>query len=596
MTNPAETIIRSFVDALARLAHNPNAVREAGGIAPLVTLLRSCTSEVQALTAAVLRDLAAESPDNRVAILKAGGLHELVEMVRQDASSTASGEAAGALRSLSNDFPAGCSAIVEARGVDALVAMVAAGRPGSTSAIQSTGVLANLAHADEGHCAAILQAGGVQQLVGLLRRVHSASNVGTRRLPTDVKERLEKTAEEAANALFRLASGAPSCNAAIRLANALGPLIDTLLCSGIESASAQSAANAVVELVRSDDESKMAALTALAKAAMDETFDGHGWSLSFPTLRHILHAAAERLLLQEADGPSATAMQMAIDVGRAVELPARRLDEARAAFDEAQAHRKREKLSEQAEARRRAKEDELIQRAADRRDDELKASSSASDTQQHQLQHGAKQRRKERDATSLPGAEASRTAPMVAPLRSAKAGPSSGQASQRGSKSDARKAISQTARSGAENVKARRQTSVKRAAGPKASKGEWGADRSEVSLQFIPRAQLLEKIERIAVLNSEAATMPKELAVTVDERDRWHSRWDSKFHSMLTTGFAQGFASGHRPLSGKDHEPARGEPPLRQSQHDKGRDSAQGHWQTVREAVRAVARAQRPML
>ena len=67
---------------------------------------------------------------------EAGGLHELVEMVRKDASLPAAGEAAGALRSLSSDFPAGCKAIVEANGVEALVAMVEQGEAGSPSAVR----------------------------------------------------------------------------------------------------------------------------------------------------------------------------------------------------------------------------------------------------------------------------------------------------------------------------------------------------------------------------------------------------------------------------------------------------------------------------
>ena len=220
-TNPAEVVIRSFVEALARLARSHrDAVREAGGISPLVTLLRSGSPEVQALTAAVLRDLALDNTTNRAAILKAGGLLELIEMVRKDASKPAAGEAAGALRSLSNGYQLACTAIIESRGVEALVAMVAQGEAGSTPAIHATGVLANLARGDVSNCDAILRAGGIAQLVKLLSKGHEREDTARRRLPTELKHRLERAAEEAANALWQLAAKVPACNIAIREAQA----------------------------------------------------------------------------------------------------------------------------------------------------------------------------------------------------------------------------------------------------------------------------------------------------------------------------------------------------------------------------------------
>ena len=102
----------------------------------------------------------------------------------------------------------------------------------------------------------------------------------------------------------------------------------------------------------------MQALDALVRAAREDGFDGHGWSLAFPQLRQTLQGAAERLLLAESDGASATGMAYALEVGRAVELPATRLDTARAAFEEGIARRRRGRLSEQSELRRRLKEEE----------------------------------------------------------------------------------------------------------------------------------------------------------------------------------------------------------------------------------------------
>ena len=232
--NPAELVIRNFVESLARLARsNRDAVREAGGIAPLVTLLRSGTPEVKRLVAAVLRDLGADTTANREAILKVGGLHALVEMARADSGSGSSGEIAGALRSMSNGFPPGCQAILDEKGVAALVQMVEKGEAGTATAIQATGALGNLAQHSVDACEAIRKAGGVEHLVGLLTRslVNTAAN--GRRLPVELKQRLEKSAEEAATALYQLAAKSPSCKAAIRKANAIAPLVEAMLRSGL---------------------------------------------------------------------------------------------------------------------------------------------------------------------------------------------------------------------------------------------------------------------------------------------------------------------------------------------------------------------------
>ena len=603
--NPAEVVIRSFVEALARLARSHrDAVREAGGIAPLVTLLRSGTPEVQAMTAAVLRDLASDNPANRDAILKAGGLHELVEMVHKDASTPAAGEAAGALRALSNGFPAGCRAIIEARGVEALVAMVAQGEPGSASAVQATGALANLAQADEANCEVILKAGGVKQLVNLLARGHAKGDAAQRRLAPDVKQRLEKSAEEASNAIWQLAAKAPSCNAAIRQANAIAPLVETLLRSGLGSTTAQFAAKAVVELVQADESAKMHALDAIVKVSMLEAFDGHGWSLSFPLLRHLLQGAAERLLAKEEESISATGIQYAIDVGRAVELPAKRLDDAKATWEEAQAKQKREKLSMQAEARRKAKEDEVVQRAAEKRiqDDEA-AAAAAVVAEVEAAGAGGKKTRKERieaasaksssgggkggaSAESAGGAAAGAATPGKPGGRSsggsgarggsstASGTPSSARGGDAKSRLDARKSYKPAAAKGSESHRASSGSESHRASSgngtarsrPSSAKAKGGGKLGSASartgggnplatamgadtvsgLQFIPRAQLLEKIERIAALNKTAPPMPQGApggqpgVAPTDAIESWHNRWHQKY--SRGPGFEQGFS------------------------------------------------------
>jgi hypothetical protein len=544
-------VISKFVDALARLAKtNRDAVREAGGISPLVTLLRSAKMEIKAVVATVLRDLAAENAANRQAILKAGGLQELVEMVRHDATVPVGGEAAGALRSLSSFFPAGCSAIIEAHGVEALVAMVERHREhASSSAIQATGVLANLAQADSAHCEAILAAGGVAQLVLLLSRAATFGGADARRLSVERRARLEKVAEEVANALGQLAAKAPACTAAIRAAGAVAPLVDVLLRSGLNSATAELAARAIEHLVRTDEGSKMSALDALAKRAADDKFDGHGWSLTFPILRNLLQGAAERLLAREEAGSSPSGIQHAIEIGRAVELPSRRLDEARRAFDEAQAREKREKLSSQAEARRKAKEDELALRAAEKEAKELAAREAADAEAAErdaaaQQQTGSKVRRKERLAHELSsagassaGASSASSGPRAHPLLSLPVGSPTkgsrrasapadgyGQASSRGSRG-------MTPVKGAESSRVRRPASAKRAV--KGSRpGGWATERPSAEAEYVPRAQLLlEKIERIASLNQASLPphKPPPRAVPTEEKLTWHNRWEAKF-------------------------------------------------------------------
>ena len=603
--NPAETVIRSFVESLARLARtHRDAVREAGGIAPLVTLLRSGTPEVQALAASVLRELASDNPANRDAILKAGGLHELVEMVHKDAATTEAGEAAGALRSLSNEFPAGCKAIIESRGVEALVKMVELGEPGSASAVQATGVLANLAQSHESNCEVILKAGGVRELVALLSRGHKVGDVAARRLPPETKLKLEKSAEEASNALWQLAAKAPSCNAAIRRANAIGPLIETLLRSGLGSSTAQFAAKAVVELVQADEAAKMSALDAIAAVASKESYEGHGWSLSFPLLRHLLQGAAERLLTKEEEGISTTGIQYAMDIGKAVELPQNRLDAAKLTWEEAQARQKREKLAVQAESRRKAKEEEEEIRAAQRKLKEEEAAKLAeAELEAGGGVGGGRARRKEglprlggadggrsdrrkgvgggsaaeevrardaektKDAKSRLEARKGYKPPAPKGPVSERGGNDKGSESHRSGKSPR----SSSKKGGVRNpLGSGRPASTDR--GPRGGGG--GAGRgsggggSEASgdsmlgdfvggggLAFIPRAQLLEKIERIAALNKAAPPIPANLELgdaPIDAVQSWHHRWDQKYHASIVSGFEQGFngrGKGYNALS-----------------------------------------------
>ena len=110
----------------------------------------------------------------------------------------------------------------------------------------------------------------------------------------------------------------------------------------------------------------------------------------------------------------------------------------------------------------------------------------------------------------------------------------------RPTKADAQRGSAHSARGNYDRAKVRRPTSDKRP-GLKGGKGEWGP---EPLLQFIPRAQLMEKIERIAVLNSDdLSRTSKEIDVSAADTERWRNGWDAKFShsSIMALGFERGF-------------------------------------------------------
>ena len=121
---------------LRNLAYNDDANRvliaEAGGIPPLVELLRDGSTEarlwaptlgvygVSVAPAMALYQLALNNKANKVAIAEAGGIPLLVELLR-DGSADAKFEAARALRILARNNDANAVAIAVAVGLEALV-------------------------------------------------------------------------------------------------------------------------------------------------------------------------------------------------------------------------------------------------------------------------------------------------------------------------------------------------------------------------------------------------------------------------------------------------------------------------------------------
>ena len=153
---------------------NKAAIAEAGGIPPLVDLLRDGSMGAKEQAAAALGMLALTTPDNnRVAIVEAGVILLLVELLR-DGSADAKRWAAWTLgNTASNSLDTNPNTdtrilIAEAGGVPPLVQLL---RDGSVHAkAQATRVLGHLAYNNDGNAIAIAVAVGFEALVQLARR------------------------------------------------------------------------------------------------------------------------------------------------------------------------------------------------------------------------------------------------------------------------------------------------------------------------------------------------------------------------------------------------------------------------------------------
>ena len=296
----------------------------------------------------------------------------------------------------------------------------------------------------------------------------------------------------------------------------------------------------------------MVALDAISNAAKADNFDGHGWSLSYPLLRHLLQGAAERLVKMEEQGTSINGIAYAIDVARAVELPQIRIDAARTAFDESQARQKREKLAISAEERRKAKEEEVAARALAREEAEKRQAEQA-----------------QADADAAGARRGGKRKPQMEVLTSTNdEGGRDGEAGGHGSDrrkpalpDGARVVSTSSARLQRSNSLSRRSGSA-RGAGSNPLGGLAGARKGspakrvgakgypaaevrplhrEVPLHFIPRAQLLKKIEQIAALNATAATPPR-MVVSTEAKEVWQHRWDDKYNGGHPLGREAVFA------------------------------------------------------
>ena len=104
-------------DALRNLAYkcadNEIAIAKAGGIPPLVALVRDGNDAQKLYAAGALRNLAANA-DNQIAIAQAGGIPPLVVLVR-DGNDAQKSNAAGALQKLAESCADNETAIAQAK-------------------------------------------------------------------------------------------------------------------------------------------------------------------------------------------------------------------------------------------------------------------------------------------------------------------------------------------------------------------------------------------------------------------------------------------------------------------------------------------------
>jgi vacuolar protein 8 len=156
----------ALADDLSFFAYyHANIVAEAGGIAPLVELLRDGSAEAKLWAAMALGHLACNRATNQVLIAEAGGIAPLVELLR-DGSAGAEMWAAWALGILAcND--ANRVLIAEAGAIPRLVELL---RDGSAEAkFEAASALCNLAHNNDANAVAIAAAVGFDAVVELAR-------------------------------------------------------------------------------------------------------------------------------------------------------------------------------------------------------------------------------------------------------------------------------------------------------------------------------------------------------------------------------------------------------------------------------------------
>ena len=191
---------------------NQDAIRAAGGIPPLVALLRTGAESMAAQKAAGALANLASNTTNKDAIRTAGGIPPLVDLLtagaRAEGPFEAGQHAAAVLANLASN-PINKDAIRQAGGIAALVALLRPQPgPGHTAAQQVAGALANLAANNSANQDAVREAGGIAPLISLLEQPSNAIDAP--------RGSTQDAAQQAAGTLWNLAANNVANQDAIR--------------------------------------------------------------------------------------------------------------------------------------------------------------------------------------------------------------------------------------------------------------------------------------------------------------------------------------------------------------------------------------------
>ena len=160
---------------------NPDAIREAGAIPPLVALLHAgAESEAAESGACALWILACDNSTNQDAIREAGAIPPLVALLHAGAESKAAGNAAGALWILAFNNRTNPDAIREAGAIPPLVALLHAGAESKAaeSAAETLSVLVSSPICTEATLAAVANAAApLHAFSELQRKLRSVATV-----------------------------------------------------------------------------------------------------------------------------------------------------------------------------------------------------------------------------------------------------------------------------------------------------------------------------------------------------------------------------------------------------------------------------------
>ena len=211
-------------------ASNQDVVLEEGGEVSLVNMLQSRDSTFRTQAAAALARLAANNSSAQSAISNCGGIAPLIQIVDPSSSESMASRvsSAAALAELTH-IPASRDAIIEARGIPPLVALLTIDGEGEdTGERHAAAALAHIAAGNSGTSASIAEAGAISPLVKLLTGGQG-----------------EVAQQEAAGALYSLADDAAN-RIAITDAGGIGPLV--LLLGSSNTRAREHAEGALVRL------------------------------------------------------------------------------------------------------------------------------------------------------------------------------------------------------------------------------------------------------------------------------------------------------------------------------------------------------------